>query len=168
MKALILILLISFSFKIKAQLNRNDTIICKIDTTNCCVNIVYNPLGNKMKAIPWILSINGNYYKNIAFLKEYARVIFVPNNVNRIWYNKDYSEIHPIKISQRLFKNRNFRSISDRWIIKQKNIEVLQKKLGQSSGNKYFYVVFKQDIGNVKNDSVSLHRVWISVNSELE
>lgn len=168
MKPLILILLISFSFKIKAQINRNDTIICNIDTTNSYVNIVYNPLGNTMKAIPWILSINGNYCKNIEFLKEYARVTFVPNDVNRIWYNKDYSEIHPIKISQRLFKERNFRSISDKWINEQKNIEVLQKTLEQSSGKKYFYVVFKQDIGNVKNDSVSLHRVWISVNSELE
>ena len=154
MKNIIIIIALCFSFNVEAQIN--DTIYCVIDTTVSYVSVERINREFTSDSLPsYCVQVKANYGNYYNQYLDKARVSFV----SHIDGGQGYPNI--LRMSRKDFNIKPY--YTEAWINKQTHIETISDNLPCFFMDVRVFMVFKTDLDNLSNDSISIHQVAVSL-----
>jgi len=147
MKYAIIGLLLMLPFLIEAQ--QKDTLLFLVDRKLDIVDYRMEKRFNETES--FVIAIDCNYYGDDD---DFAKAVFdelLEDFGNRIVVNEPKITINKSCISR-------YDRLNGTWLSEQKSLQGIMQRVGFYNFDKYYYVVFNEDLNDLTKDSVVMHQ----------
>jgi len=153
MKYVLIGLLVMIVFSVEAQ--QKDTLLFLVDRKLDNVDFRVEKRLYKIKS--FVIALDCNYYGEednfaAAVLEELLEDF------------GGYMTVEEPKITIAKNDISRFDSLNFIWLSKQKSLQGIMDKVGTYNFDKYYYVIFKEDLNDFTKDSVVMHQCVIGYN----
>lgn len=156
LKYILIGLLIPILFSAKAQ--QKDTLLFIVDQDLDIVDYRMEKRFYETKS--FVIAVDCKYYGEDD---DFAKTVFFELREdfsnNNIIVNKPKLKLSKSQLSK-------YDTLNVEWLYKQKSLRDIMDKVGFYNFEKYYYIIFKEDLDDTKRDSITIHQCMIGYNEE--
>ena len=151
MKYILIGLLVTIVFSVEAQ--QKDTLLFLVDRNLDIVDFRIEKRLYETKS--FVIAINCNYYgENNDFAKTFFDELLEDFGADMI--------VKEPKITIAKCNISKYDTLNVKWLSAQKSLQCIMDRVGTYNFDKYYYVVFKEDLNDLTKDSVVMHQCVIA------